>query len=271
MIPELKGLRALVVDDDFNTCSSVTKMLSTIGMRPDWTTSGKEAVLRTRLAMDQNDLYAVYIIDWLMPDMNGIEVVRRVRGIIGENAPIIILTAYDWADIEEEARAAGVTAFCSKPVFLSELRGILESPFAEQEEENSVPEENSSFEGKKILLVEDNELNQEIAVEILQEAGFVLDVADDGSVAVEKMKNAEPGQYDLILTDVQMPIMNGYEATRQIRQLNRPGISDLPIIAMTANAFEEDRKTAMDAGMNGHVAKPIDVDRLMEVLREILK
>lgn len=270
VIPELKGLRALVVDDDFNTCSSVTKMLSTIGMRPDWTTSGKEAVLRVRFAKEQNDQYAAYIIDWLMPDMNGIEVVRRVRGMIGDDTPIIILTAYDWSDIEEEARSAGVTAFCSKPIFLSELRGILESPFIEQKEENTVVEDNISFEGKKILLVEDNELNQEIAVEILQETGFDMDVADDGSVAVEKMKSARPGQYDLILMDIQMPIMNGYEATRQIRRLNHPGVSDIPIIAMTANAFEEDKKAAMDAGMNGHIAKPIDVERLIETLKEIL-
>jgi len=271
VIPELNGLRALVADDDFNTCSSVTKMLSTIGMRPDWTTSGKEAVLRTRLAEEQNDLYSAYIIDWLMPDMNGIEVVRRIRGIIGEETPIIILTAYDWSDIEEEARNAGVTAFCSKPIFLSELREVLESPFTNLGVEKDALEESISFEGKKILLVEDNELNQEIAVEILQEAGFVLDVADDGAVAVEKMKSAKPGQYDLILMDIQMPIMDGYEATGQIRGLEDPEIAGIPIIAMTANAFEEDKKAAADAGMNGHIAKPIDVSILLDVLGEILK
>ncbi|MEY8338785.1 response regulator [Lachnospiraceae bacterium 62-35] len=270
VIPELKGLRALVADDDFNTCSSVTKMLSIIGMRPDWTTSGKEAVLRAKLAGEQNDEYAVYIIDWLMPDMNGIEVVRRIRGIIGEDKPIIILTAYDWSDIEEEARKAGVTAFCSKPIFLSELRGILEAPFAVQAAEVSASEQPISFEGKRIFLVEDNELNQEIAVEILQEAGFTVDVADDGAVAVEKMKMAEPGQYDLILMDIQMPIMNGYEATEQIRALDNPELANIPIVAMTANAFDEDRKAALDAGMNGHIPKPIDIPKLMELLRKIL-
>ena len=271
VIPELKGLRALVADDDFNSCSSVTKMLSTIGMRPDWTTSGKEAVLRVKLAEEQNDEYAVFIVDWLIPDMNGIEVVRRIRGIIGEEKPIIILTAYDWSDIEEEAREAGVTAFCSKPIFLSELREILESPFTAQSAEKRVSEEEPSFAGKKIFLVEDNELNQEIAVEILQEAGFVMDVADDGAAAVEKLKAAEPGQYDVVLMDIQMPIMNGYEATKQIRALDSPWLADLPIIAMTANAFEEDKKAALDAGMNGHIAKPIDVPGLLAMLREILK
>ena len=269
-IPELLGLRALVADDDFNTCSSVTKMLSDIGMRPDWTTSGKEAVLRVKLAGEQNDEYAVYIIDWLMPDMNGVEVVRRIRGLIGEKTPIIILTAYDWADIEEEARKAGVTAFCSKPIFLSELREVLESPFAVKNQEE-VPQETISFERKKILLVEDNELNQEIAVEILKEAGFSVDFADDGVVAVERMKTAEPGQYDLILMDIQMPVMDGYEATRQIRALENPDIACIPILAMTANAFQEDKKAAIEAGMDGHIAKPIDVSKLFGILGEIIR
>ncbi len=271
VIPELKGLRALVVDDDFNTCSSVTKMLSIIGMRPDWTTSGKEAVLRVRLAEEQNDEYAAYIIDWLMPDMNGIEVVRRIRGIIGVETPIIILTAYDWSDIEEEARKAGVTAFCSKPIFLSELREILESPFLRESTKETVQKEQAAFNGRSILLVEDNELNQEIAMEILKEAGFEVDVADDGAVAVEKMKAAKPGRYDLILMDIQMPILNGYDATRQIRGLERKEIAGIPIIAMTANAFEEDKQAALEAGMNGHIAKPIDVGMLMAALEEILK
>ena len=271
VVPQLQGLRALVADDDFNTCSSVTQMLSIIGMRPDWTTSGKEAVLRVRLAEEQNDEYAAYIIDWLMPDMNGIEVVRRIRSIIGDGKPIIILTAYDWSDIEEEARKAGVTAFCSKPIFLSELREILESPFTVQSEEDSAAQEAISFEGKKILLVEDNEINQEIALEILGEVGFIMDVADDGAVAVEKIREAEPGRYDVVLMDIQMPIMNGYEAARQIRAMKDSAYVDIPIIAMTANAFDEDRKAAFDAGMNGHIAKPIDTERLFELLREILK
>ena len=268
-IPQLKGLRALVADDDFNTCSSVTKMLATVGMRPDWTTSGKEAVLRTKLAWEQGDEYAAFIIDWLMPDMNGVEVVRRVRTIIGDEKPIIILTAYDWSDIEEEARAAGVTAFCSKPIFLSELREVLESPLATPKEEDDKAQA-VSFEGKKVLLVEDNELNQEIAVEILQGAGGGVEGAADGAAAVARRAQSAPGPAALILMDIQMPIMNGYEATEKIRALGDPRVAGIPIIAMTANAFDEDRRAALEAGMNGHIAKPIDIPKLMELLQDLL-
>ena len=267
-IPALEGLRALVVDDDFNTCSSVTRMLSDIGMRPDWTTSGKEAVLRAKLAREQNSEYVVYIIDWLMPDMNGIEVVRRIRGLIGENTPIIILTAYDWADIEDEAREAGVTAFCSKPIFMSELKTILGEPFVIKQQENT--QETLFFQGKKILLVEDNEMNQEIALEMLEDAGFDLDVAENGEIAVERIKNSSAGQYDLILMDIQMPVMNGYEATKQIRAMANQEIATIPIIAMTADAFDEDKNAAAEAGMNAHVAKPIDFPKLLQLLRDTL-
>ena len=197
--------------------------------------------------------------------------VRRIRGLIGNDKPIIILTAYDWSDIEDEARKAGVTAFCSKPIFLSELREILESPFAVKDTEERDLNDEVSFQGKRILLVEDNEINQEIALEILQEAGFLMDVADDGSIAVDKVKNAKPGWYDLVLMDIQMPIMNGYEAAKKIRELDNKELSGIPIIAMTANAFDEDRKAAFDAGMDGHIAKPIDIPKLMELIRDILK
>ena len=264
-IPQLQGLRALVVDDDFNTCSSVTKMLASIGLRPDWTTSGKEAVLRVKLAGEQEDEYAVYIIDWLMPDMNGIEVVRRIRGMIGEDTPIIVLIAYDWSDIEEEARKAGVTAFCSKPIFLSELREVLESPFASGNQDEA-SQETFSFQGKKILLVEDNELNQEIAVEILQETGFVMDVADDGSAAVERMREAEPGQYDLILMDIQMPVMDGRQAATEIRRLKNQELAQIPIIALSANAFESDKRMSIESGMDAHLTKPIDIPLLLETI-----
>lgn len=270
-IPELQGLRALVADDDADACMSIAKMLSVIGMRPDWTTLGKEAVLRTKFAVEQKDEYSAYIIDWLMPDMNGIEVVRRIRNIIGESKPIIILTAYDWTAIEKEAREAGVTAFCSKPLFMSELRDALTKPYRVSKTRTATSIENDRFTGKNILLVEDNELNQEIAVEILTEAGFIVDTADDGDVAVSIMAHAKEGQYDLILMDIQMPKTDGYAATRKIRTLPDPEIANTPIIAMTANAFEEDRKRSLEAGMNGHIVKPIDIPKLMETLAVILK
>ncbi len=270
-LKQLENLRALVVDDDVNTCVSVGKMLSAIGMRPDWTTRGKEAVIRTKFALEQNEPYSAYIIDWLMPDMNGIELVRRIRKVIGKTAPVIILTAYDWTDIEKEAREAGVTAFCSKPLFLSELRSVLAAPYEEKKNADETDKPEVHFDGKKILLVEDNELNKEIAQTILEAAGFVIDTANDGSVAVERMKEKPAGTYDLILMDVQMPIMNGYDATRAIRALEDPVKAGIPIVAMTANAFDEDRKEAMEAGMNGYAAKPIEIDKLMKLLEDILK
>ena len=270
-LPQLEGLRALVADDDTDTCLSVSTMLSKIGMRPEWTISGKEAVIRTKYAVEQGDEFSVYIIDWLIPDMNGIEIVRQIRKVIGNRCPIIILTAYDWADIEDEARAAGVTAFCEKPLFLSELRRVLAEPFhAEPASEPAHPTA-ADLKGKKLLLVEDNELNREIALEILKEAGFVVDTAEDGAVAVRKIKQAAPGQYDLILMDIQMPNLDGYEATRQIRALPDAEKANIPIFAMTANAFEEDRQNALAAGMNGHIAKPLDVPHLLRVLADALK
>ncbi|MDE7157972.1 MAG: response regulator [Clostridiales bacterium] len=270
-IAQLENSRALVVDDDVNTCVSVSKMLSTIGMRPDWTTLGGEAVIRTKFALEQKEPYSAYIIDWSMPDMNGVELVRRIRKVIDGATPVILTTSYDWTDIEQEAKEAGVTAFCSKPLFLSDLRGILAAPYEEQNRAEQEEEPELRFDGKKLLLVEDNELNQEIAQSILEDVGFIIDTADDGSVAVERMKEKPAGSYDLILMDVQMPIMNGYEATKAIRALDDPAKASIPIVAMTANAFEEDKKTAMDSGMNGFAAKPIDIDALMKTLQDILK
>ena len=274
VIQELEGLRALVVDDNFNTCDSVTKMLTQIGMRVEWTMRGKEAVLYAKQAVEMHDEFHTYIIDWALPDLGGIEVARQIRALVGENVPIIILTAYDWTIIEEEARAAGVTAFCNKPIFISELRDTLTSAIGKTEPtvtESILPDTDVELKGKRLLLVEDNELNREIAQELLEEAGFVIETAEDGTIAVEKVKNSTPGYYDLILMDVQMPIMNGYEATKTIRALEDHELASIPIIAMTANAFDEDRKTAMDSGMNAHVAKPINVTNLMETLQSLLK
>ena len=271
-ITELEGLKALVVDDDFNTCDSVTKMLVKVGMRAEWTLSGKEAVLRARQSIEMSDAYHAYIIDWRLPDMNGIEVTRRIRSL-NDDTPIIILTAYDWSDIEVEAKAAGVTAFCSKPMFMSDLRETLMSALGQKQTDAAqglLPEKNADFKGKQILLVEDNELNREIAQEILREYGFLVDSAENGAVAVEKVSTAAPGSYDLVLMDVQMPIMDGYTATRKIRALDDPARATLPIIAMTANAFDEDRRNALESGMNGFLSKPIVIGDLVQELHKIL-
>ena len=271
-IAELEGLKALVVDDDFNTCDSVTKMLVRVGMRSEWTLSGREAVLRARQSMELGDAFHAYIIDWRLPDMNGIEVTRQIRSL-GDDTPIIILTAYDWSDIEAEAKAAGVTAFCAKPLFMSDIRETLMTAIGQSQsepEDSVLPAAGSDFRGRCILLVEDNELNREIAVEILNEYGFLVDTAKNGAEAVEKVKNSEPGNYDLVLMDVQMPVMNGYEATKQIRALDNPALAGITILAMTANAFDEDRKKALECGMDGFLSKPIVIEELISTLHDNL-
>ena len=219
------------------------------------------------------DEFYAYIIDWALPDLSGLEVVRQVRAIVGEHIPIVILTAYDWTAFEEEAKEAGVTAFVNKPIFLSELRDTLVS--ALNKAETVIPQEEKTdpvehLRGKRLLLVEDNELNREIAQELLEESGFVVDTAVDGAVAVTMMKNSSAGYYSLVLMDVQMPVMNGYEASKQIRALDNPGLASVPIVAMTANAFDEDRKLAIESGMNDHIAKPINIGRLLEVIAKQL-
>lgn len=269
-VPQLKNCRALVVDDDFNACDSVTDMLGQLGMRTEWTLSGKEALLRTRQAVSRDDIYNVYVIDWMLPDMNGIEVTRRIRKEMGDEVPIILMTAYDWADIEEEAKEAGISAFCSKPLFLSELRSCLHSIVNTGEDQKKDKGENLKHYTGRILLAEDNELNQEIATAILEDAGFTTDIAGNGQIAVEMLKKSQPGYYQLVLMDVRMPVMDGYEATKAIRQFENKELASIPILAMTANAFEEDRREALRCGMNGHLAKPIDVKGLFDMLDELL-
>ena len=231
---------------------------------------GKEAVLRARQSLELNDPFHAYIIDWRLPDMNGIEVTRQIRAL-GDDTPIIILTAYDWADIELEAKAAGVTAFCSKPMFLSDLRESLLTAMGQRKNRGSLPPagEAANFRGKHLLLAEDNDLNREIALELLNEYGFVIDTAENGSAAVHKVSAAVPGTYDLVLMDIQLPVMDGFEATRRIRALENPALSHIPIIAMTANAFDEDRRAAARCGMNGFISKPIDIAEVVQTLHHV--
>ena len=270
-LKELKGLRALVVDDDFNTCDSVSKMLKHIGMRAEWTTSGREAAYRAKMAHNEGDSFHTYIIDWQMPETSGIETARKIRGAVGNDASIIILTAYDWSDIEEEAKEAGITAFCAKPLFMSDLTSaLLMANNLSEKEEVGAAWTLADFSGKRVLLVEDIELNREIAQVILEEAGFEVESAPDGTDAVSMVDKSEENYYDVVLMDVQMPIMNGYEATRTIRALPREDVKTLPIIAMTANALEEDKEAALKNGMNAHIAKPLDMDIFINVLKRFL-
>ena len=268
-IRELVGLRALVADNDFGTCDSVTRMLSKLGMRAEWTLSGREAILRARQAMDLHDPFRVYIIDCRLPDRNGVEVTRQIREL-GDDTSIVIVTT---CDAEAEARTAGVSGFCAKPVFLSDLRDSLMAVLGQRKkkrEDTQLPADDTmQFRGRHLLLAEDNELNREIALEILGEYGFAIDTAENGAVAVRKVSSAAPGTYDLVLMDIQMPVMDGFEATRRIRALPDPALSHIPIIAMTANAFDEDRRAAARCGMNGFISKPIDTEELVQALHQI--
>ncbi len=206
-----------------------------------------------------------------MPEMSGLETTRKIRSLVGNDVPIIILTAYDWSDIEEDAKAAGVTGFCAKPLFMSDLKSALlaaNNPTGKNEQ--AAAWTLADFGGKRVLLVEDIELNREIAEMILTEAGFVVESAPDGTDAVAMMEKAEENYYDVVLMDIQMPVMNGYEATRIIRNMPRNDVKDLPIIAMTANALEEDKEAALKNGMNAHIAKPIDMDVFISVLEQFV-
>ena len=270
-VSNLEGLHALIVDDDFHTCDSLTEMLNKIGMRSEWTTSPREAIFRTKKAVNDKDPFHVYIVDWLMPELNGIETVRQIRKIAGEGPPIIILTAYDYTDIIDEAKTAGATGFCTKPLFPSDLKKALARAIDHFEEE-SKPDELSetSFKGKRVLLVEDIEVNREIAKMVLSEMELEIDEAPDGTDAVAMFEKSPPNYYDAVLMDIQMPTMNGYDATRAIRKLERADSKTVPIIAMTANAFDEDKNNVLAAGMNDHIAKPLDISNLLATLKKYL-
>ena len=270
---ELLDLPVLVVDDDKTCCESTVATLQEIGIAGEWVLTGKEAVERCYARHETNSDYFAVILDWKMPEMDGIATARKIRERVGEDVTIIILTSFDFSEIEEEARAAGVNAFMAKPLFRSRLTATLRQFKSEKKEENArnyledFAKEN--YAGKRILLVEDNELNREIATEIIGMTGVTIDIAENGKIAVEKVMEAPEKWYDLILMDIQMPIMNGYEATAAIRALTGSR-GKVPIIAMTANAFAEDVQLAKNTGMNEHIAKPLDLNKLNDVLKQWL-
>lgn len=267
---ELAGLAVLVADDDPILCESATDTLNELGMRCSWVLSGAEAVRRVVAAHEARDDFFAVILDWMMPDMDGLETLRQIRARVGRDVPIVIVSAYDYSRIEEKFRLAGADAFITKPLFKSKMVHTFRR-FCHQERSGApapAPEERqSSLAGKKVLLVEDNELNREIAVELLEMHRLRVDTAENGQVAVEKFGASAPGEYACILMDIQMPVMNGYQSAETIRALKRADARAIPILALTANAFASDLGKAHSAGMNDHIAKPIDVDRLMETLQ----
>lgn len=269
----LAGLPVLVVDDDAVVCESVTAILCNIGMNGEWVDSGDKAVKLVAARHQESNDYMAVILDWKMPDMDGVETTRRIRAEVGPDVPIIILTAYEWGEIEAEAREAGVDAFLSKPIYkvklLQKMTEITSGNLKQIEAPASLHSK-CILSGKRVLLAEDNELNKEIAVELLRMLGVEADCAENGSEVVKLFAAKAPGTYDLILMDIQMPIMNGYEAARMIRGLDRPDGRTVPIVAMTADAFKKDEQAAYEAGMNEHLTKPISTDRLGQVLTRFL-
>lgn len=267
---ELVDLPVLVVDDDRTCCESTVATLEDIGIDGEWVLTGTEAVERCRARHKNNSDYFAVILDWKMPGMDGIETARNIRACVGEDVTIIILTAFEFSEIEEEARSAGVNAFIAKPLFRSRLTATLRQFVSGKKEKNArnclEDFANADYSGKRILLVEDNELNREIAIEIMGMTGAEIDVAENGKIAVDKIADAPENWYDLVFMDIQMPIMNGYEATAAIRSLSGAR-GHVPIIAMTANAFAEDVQLAKNTGMNEHMAKPLDMHKLNEILK----
>ncbi len=268
----LPAWRMLVVDDDEQLCLSAVKSLKTIGVEADWTLDGESAVQMVEKRHLQHDDYHIILLDWKLPGMNGIKTANEIHRKLGDDIPIILISAYDWSDIEEEARDAGITGFISKPLFKSTLYYSLRK-FAGIADEKKIEYEDKTedFSGRRILLAEDNDLNWEIAEELLGEIGFSMDRAENGKIGVEMFENSDIGFYDAILMDIRMPIMNGYEATETIRALDRADAAEIPIIAMTADAFSEDHKKCLEAGMNAHIAKPIDLQEVVKQLKKYMK
>ncbi|MBO5458715.1 MAG: response regulator [Lachnospira sp.] len=258
---KLKGLRVLIADDEEDVCVNTCDILNSLGMCSEWVLDGDNAVEKVKQAKQEGREFWAIILDWKMPNKNGIETAREIRRIVGEEVSIIILTAYDWTEVEVEARKAGVNAFISKPLFRSKIvymfMGFLgESPDNKPQEEL---EKTLDFTGKRLLLVEDNDLNREIVKELLLETGIEVDTAENGMEALKKVEESPEYYYDIVFMDIQMPKMDGYKATMAIRALQRRDIKELPILAMTANAFSEDVMMSKQAGMNGHMAKPLDI------------
>lgn len=258
----------LIVDDDEQLCKSTAASLEEIGIHAEWTLSGAEAIKMAQERNAQNRNYHVILLDWKIPGMDGIETARQLRRTIGNQVPILLISAYDWSDIEEEARQAGISGFIAKPLFKSTLYHGLSRLVQKEKVHEKVQEEIPDFTGVRILLAEDNEINWEVANELLSAQGFQLDWAENGQECLEKFQQSVPGTYQAILMDIRMPVLDGYGASLAIRKLERQDAKKIPIIAMTADAFSEDIQKCLDCGMNAHVAKPIDMRKLLRLLQK---
>ena len=262
--------KMLVVDNNEDLCLSAVSSLKEIGIDAQWASDGKTAVEMVKKCHEENNDYEVVLLDWIMPGMDGLHTAREMRKHLGDKVPILIISAYDWSEIEQEAKEAGIQGFISKPLFKSNLfLGLSQHVLREADEKSEDEVHLQCFSGKHVLLSEDNDLNWEIAEELLSEAGFELERAENGQICVEMFEQSPVGFYDVILMDIRMPIMNGYDAAKTIRALDRKD-ANIPIIAMTADAFSDDIQHCLDCGMNEHVAKPIDVDRLSQILKKYI-
>lgn len=258
----------LVVDDDEFLCHTAVDALKSIGINADWTLSGENAIKMVMMHHQKREEYQIILLDWKLPGMDGIQVAKEIRQRLGDEIPIILISAYDWSEFEAEARAAGISGFISKPLFKSTLfYGLRPFVTGLEASQDSAPEQDAALRGRRILLAEDNDLNWEIANELLSDLGLELDWAENGKICVEKFQASKKGYYDAILMDIRMPVMTGYEATTAIRALNHSDASTIPIIAMTADAFAEDIQHCLDCGMNAHVAKPIDIGEIARLLK----
>lgn len=260
----------LVVDDDKTLCKTAVSTLESIGIRADWSLSGEVALEKILERHRAGNDYQIILLDWQLPGMNGIKLAREIRRILEDDVPILLISAYDWSEFEAEARDAGINGFISKPLFKSTLYYALRDHMGIDAKDSETANQDFDMAGKRILLAEDNELNWEIAYELLSDLGMELEWAEDGQICLDKFKESDEGHYDAILMDLRMPHMTGYEATEAIRSLDRSDAKTVPIIAMSADAFSEDVKRCLDCGMNGHVAKPIDIDELMKLFKKLI-
>lgn len=266
----LPSWNMLVVDDDESLCRTAIDTLKAIGINADWVLSGEKAIELVTQHHQKRDDYQIILLDWKLPGMNGIQVAKEIRRNLGDEVSILLISAYDWSEFEAEAREAGISGFISKPLFKSTLYHALRQYMDAETENDQTLNHNIDLSGRRILLAEDNELNWEVAKELLSDLGVELDWAEDGQICLDKFQRSPEGYYDAILMDIRMPHMTGYEATKAIRGLNHPNALSVPIIAMSADAFSDDIQHCLECGMNAHIAKPIDVIELTRILKRFL-